>query len=99
MSFSINGLARAGYGRGSTAMDKAELVREFETYLDELRSGGYLGNEFRVTWDQSDEPHVFVRDLTVRDARICRVCQDVENTAIHIPERRITGSRRTDPTT
>lgn len=91
MSFAIEGRSIGGAGRGSFAMDKAELLREFSRYLDELRAGGYLGNEFRVTWDQSDEPHTFVRDLTIRDARICRICQDHESTAIHIPERRVTG--------
>lgn len=98
MSFSIEGNAPSGTGLGSGGgMSKAELMAALGDFLDDLRAGSYRGNEFRIVWDQADEPHVFTVDLVqlaVNKIQICRICGDFPGSSPHIPERRVVGSRR-----
>jgi hypothetical protein len=53
-----------------------------------------MDNSFQLSWDESDEPHVFTRDKSITDERVCRICGDLESNEYHVPERRLTGSAK-----
>lgn len=93
MSFTVTGNS-GGAGYGSFAMTREELIDDIAYWLDQLRAGEFDGNGFRIEWDQSDEPHVFTRDPSITDERVCRICEDLESNEHHVPERRVTGAAR-----